>query len=50
MNETIMRHSDDACCGAGISREAVRRGVEARSGDRLPNYAGSRDSRVCRGG
>jgi len=44
-----MRHSDDACCGAGISREAVRRGVEARLGDWLPKSAGSRDSRVCKG-
>jgi len=45
-----MRHSDDTCCGAGISKEAVRRGVEARLGDRLPKSAGSRDSRVCRVG
>jgi len=45
-----MRHSDDACCGAGISLEAVRCGVEARLGDGLPKSAGSRGSRVCRGG
>ena len=49
-NETIMRHSDDACCGAGISAPTVRRGVEARLCDRLPKSAGSRDSRVCRAG
>jgi len=45
-----MRHSDDACCGAGLSNEAVHHGVEARLGNRLPKSAGSRDSRVCRAG
>lgn len=34
-----MRHSDDVCCGAGISVQAVRCGVEAVLADEVPRVA-----------
>jgi hypothetical protein len=34
-----MRHNDDARCGAGISGQAVRSGVEAALGDGAPKGA-----------
>ena len=34
-----MRHSDDVCCGAGISVQAVRCGIEAVLADEVPRVA-----------
>jgi hypothetical protein len=38
-NGNALRHSDDVCCGAGISVQAVRRGVEAVLADEVPRGA-----------